>query len=106
MDNTKEQEVSAMSQQQKKKVAGLEALKNISIPEMEPPKPKRKAQQKPTTTKGKKVIFSLHLPAEAHEQLRELSFHEHISMTKLLLEGVDELFQKRGLASLDESKTQ
>lgn len=72
----------------KKQVAGLEALK------------KTKPNNETTTVKkvpSEKVIFSLHLPKEDHERLREVSFHERQSMTKLLLEGLDLLFEKKGI---------
>jgi hypothetical protein len=46
-------------------------------------------------------VFSLHLPEAAHAKLRELSYHERQSMTKLILEGVDLLFAKRGIPPIE-----
>lgn len=89
-------------QQNKKKVAGLDALKNLSSPKTEPLLAEKEEKPKDPTPKNKKTIFSLHLPSEVHEQLRELGFHERTSMTKLLLEGADLLFKKRGLPTSKE----
>lgn len=72
----------------KKKVAGLEALKKAK------PKKQKLAKKKVIS---EKVIFSLHLPKEDHERLREVSFYERQSMTKLLLEGLNMLFEKKGI---------
>lgn len=57
----------------------------------------------PASEKESKTYFSLGLPAEAHEKLRELSFHERTSITQLILEGVDRLFESRGLPPLAKS---
>mgnify|MGYP005991687695 CR=1 FL=1 len=70
--------------------------------------PRAKAKPKapsPTSTgeKESKTYFSLGLPAEAHEKLRELSYHERTSITRLILEGVDRLFENRGLPPLAKS---
>ena len=85
----------------KKKAAGLEALKQ-TIPEAAP---EQKIEELPTpkqSTKKEKVIFSLHIPTQAHEKLRELSFFERTSMTKILLEGLDAVFEKRGVKASKE----
>ena len=111
----------------KKKAAGLSALKNLSpseatqeeAPKTAPrgrakttpvPKPKPAAKTKSSlspdaapSVKQEKVAFSLNLPEEAHTKLRELSFHERQSMTQLILEGVDMLFESRGLPSIAKS---
>lgn len=76
----------------KKKAAGLDALKQT-----QPVQEKPEATTPPGKKKSDKVIFSLHLPRESHDKLRELSFHERQSMTKLLLEGLDMMFEKRGV---------
>lgn len=103
----------------KKKAAGLSALKDLQTSdpttEEEAPAPKKavirkrpavkakpavKATPKPAPSpkvKQEKVAFSLHLPEEAHSKIREISFHERISMTQVVLEGVDLLFESRGL---------
>lgn len=59
----------------------------------------------PTLSEEKKTnaVFSLHLPSDAHEKLREISFHERISMTKLINEGIDLLFEKRGIPPISSS---
>lgn len=113
----------------KKKAAGLSALKNLSpsettqeeAPKTAPrgrakaktspapkPKPATKTKSSPSPdstplVKQEKVAFSLNLPEEAHTKLRELSFHERQSMTQLILEGVDMLFESRGLPSIAKS---
>lgn len=110
----------------KKKAAGLDALKNLKSDTSEPKKatPTRKATAKPAVTtkpktpatktrakakaapspstdsKAAKTNFLLALPEEAHEKLRELAFHEKASMTQLVLEGVDYLFESRGLPAV------
>lgn len=79
----------------KKKAAGLEALKHTTKDKIVP-----SIQDQPEDTASKKkdkVIFSLHLPTEEHEKLRELSFYERKSMTKLLLEGLELVFKERGI---------
>lgn len=82
----------------KKKAAGLEALKQLSNVEESSKIPEVTSSLKPKPKKGKdKVIFSLHLSSQAHEKLRELSFFERQSMTRLLLEGLDMVFEKRGI---------
>lgn len=92
-----------MTPNTKKKAAGLDALKNLSIPTpATAPVQVANTVPAPTPRKNDKVIFSLHLPETAHNKLRELSFHERQSMTKLILEGVDLLFAKRGISSINE----
>ena len=105
----------------KKKAAGLSALKDLQpsdpTTEEEAPAPKKavtrnrpatkakpvvkaktKAVPSPApTTKQPKVPFSLHLPEEAHSKIREIAFHERVTMTKLMLEGIDMLLENRGL---------
>lgn len=111
----------------KKQAAGLSALKNLKTTtppeeEVKTTKPKKVATKRATSPKPKtpaakaktkstvpsptpkvkqeKTAFSLFLPEEAHEKLRELAFHERDSMTQLILEGVDLLFESRGLPSI------
>lgn len=76
-----------------KKAAGLDALKQTQPLQAQP----ATTEAPPEKKKTKKPIFSLHLPKESHDKLRELSFHERQSMTQLLLEGLDLLFEKRGV---------
>ena len=84
----------------KKKAAGLDALKHLETPPASPTPPQPAAPA--VSDKPDKVVFSLHLPEAAHAKLRELSYHERQSMTKLILEGVDLLFAKRGILPIAE----
>ena len=45
---------------------------------------------------------SIYVPMQAYEQLRELAFSEKGKMHDYYLEGLDLVFKKRGLKSLDE----
>lgn len=81
-------------------MAGLDALKHLATPATSPTPTQPAAPE--TNSKPDKVVFSLHLPEAAHAKLRELSFHERQSMTKLILEGVDLLFAKRGILAIEE----
>lgn len=45
---------------------------------------------------------AVYLEPVAHDQLRELSFHERATIHGLILEGVELLFKKRGLKSTAE----
>jgi hypothetical protein len=109
----------------KKKAAGLSALKNLissdtpaqesksevkkkpptkrpvasktTAPKTKPSKPNTKVASSPTQ---KKVALPVHMPEEAHSKIRELAFHEKISMTQLVLEGIDMMLKSRGLPPL------
>jgi hypothetical protein len=100
MDKTKKQEIIGMTGNKKKAMAGLDALKHLATPPTSPTPPQPVAPE--ANGKPDKVVFSLHLPEAAHAKLRELSFHERQSMTKLILEGVDLLFAKRGISPIAE----
>ena len=89
-----------MTGNKKKAMAGLDALKHLATPPTSPTPPQSVAPE--ANSKPDKVVFSLHLPEAAHAKLRELSFHERQSMTKLILEGVDLLFAKRGISPIAE----
>ena len=89
-----------MTGNKKKAAAGLDALKHLATPQASPAPPSPAAPE--PSSKPDKVVFSLHLPEAAHAKLRELSFHERQSMTKLILEGVDLLFAKRGISPIAE----
>lgn len=89
-----------MTGNKKKAAAGLDALKHLATPPTSPDPPLPAAPE--ASNKPDKVVFSLHLPEAAHAKLRELSFHERQSMTKLILEGVDLLFAKRGISPIAE----
>lgn len=107
MDQTEKRKAGGMST--KKRAAGLDALKHLSTPSAEPAAEAATQSVAPVETavpakkaKKNRVIFSLHLPPSVHEKLRELSFHERITMTQLALEGIDKLFAERGLPSVAE----
>lgn len=100
MDNTKKQEIIGMTGNKKKAMAGLDALKHLATPSTSPIPPE--PEEREANGKPDKIVFSLHLPEAAHAKLRELSFHERQSMTKLILEGVDLLFAKRGIPAIEE----
>lgn len=89
-----------MTGNKKKVAAGLDALKHLATQPTSPTPPQLAAPE--ANGKSDKVVFSLHLPEAAHAKLRELSYHERQSMTKLILEGVDLLFAKRGISPMAE----
>ena len=89
-----------MTGNKKKAMAGLNALKHLETPLTSPAPPQSVAPE--ANSKPDKVVFSLHLPEAAHAKLRELSFHERQSMTKMILEGVDLLFATRGISPIAE----
>lgn len=88
-----------MTTKTKKKTAGLDALKNISKDNIEDP---ILPLDSPPTKQSNKKPFPLHLPLEVHDALREMSFYQRKSMTKLVLDGIDLLFEKNGLPSIKE----
>jgi len=53
-------------------------------------------------TKQATIQQTLYLPPAVHDQLRELAFVERVRMHALLLEGLDEVFRKRGMRPLSE----
>ena len=56
------------------------------------------------STKPKTIQQTAYLPAVVHEQLRRLAFEERSKMHDYIMEGLDLVFQKRGLPSIDELK--
>ena len=50
----------------------------------------------------KTIQQTAYLPEAVHEQLRRLAFEERAKMHDYLMEGLDLVFQKRGLPSLQE----
>ena len=77
--------------------AGLRALARSL------PKPKRDevTVRGEETNEGMKRQ-TLYMPAQVHEQLRDLAHTERVSQQKLIREAVDMLFANRGLKSWDE----
>lgn len=53
---------------------------------------------------SKTIQQTAYLPRPVHEQLRRLAFDERHKMHDYLMEGLDLVFQKRGLPSLNELK--
>lgn len=91
-----------MTGNKKKAAAGLDALKHLATPQTSLAPQQPAAPEPIPSSKPDKVVFSLHLPEAAHAKLRELGYHERQSMTKLILEGVDLLFAKRGISPIAE----
>ena len=54
--------------------------------------------------KPKTVQQTAYLPAPVHEQLRRLAFEERAKMHDYIMEGLDLVFQKRGLPSISDLK--
>ena len=52
----------------------------------------------------KTIQQTAYLPEPVHEQLRRLAFEERSKMHNYIMEGLDLVFQKRGLPSIDELK--
>jgi hypothetical protein len=50
------------------------------------------------------VQQTAYLPPPVHEQLRHVAYEERVKMHDLLLEGLDLVFKKRGLPSIEELK--
>jgi hypothetical protein len=82
----------------KKKAAGLDALAHAGQGIEKP----LIIEQSTSPTAKKTKSFPLHLPLPVHSALREIAFHENTSMTKIILEGVDEVLKNRGLKSISE----
>jgi hypothetical protein len=68
----------------------------------ESPPSDEKEVKKPS--RPKTVQQTAYLPAPVHEQLRRLAFEERKKMHDYLMEGLDLVFEKRGLPSVDELK--
>ena len=58
----------------------------------------------PKPRRPKTIQQTAYLPEPVHEQLRRLAFEERAKMHDYLMEGLDLVFQKRGLPSIDELK--
>ncbi len=87
-----------------RKRTSLEALLEIA----EPPPPTqlrpKAAKAAPKRTIANKPIKqqTVYLPIPVYEQLRRLAFDEREKMHTLIMEGLDRVFQDRGLQSLAE----
>jgi hypothetical protein len=54
-----------------------------------------------SATKEATIQQTVYLAPAVHDQLRELAFAERIKMHALIMEGLDEVFRKRGLKPMD-----
>ena len=66
---------------------------------------KTENQQTVAKSGGRKrdiVRQTAYLPKAVHEQLRQLAFEERLKMHDYLIEGLDLVFTKRGLLSIEE----
>lgn len=52
-------------------------------------------------TKEATIQQTIYLPPPVHDQLREIAFAERVKMHALIMEGLDEVFRKRGLKPID-----
>ncbi len=86
-----------------RKRTSLEALLEVAEP-AQPTPLRRKAASPPKRTIGNKPIKqqTVYLPIPVYEQLRRLAFDEREKMHTLIMEGLDRVFQDRGLQSLAE----
>ncbi|HHL18880.1 MAG TPA: hypothetical protein ENJ33_04025 [Thiothrix sp.] len=91
----------------KKKAKGLDALTQASasttgISENETETNSGKSKPSKPAKKQAGTQFYMYMQKSTHDQLRDLAHHERISMAKIMLEGLDEVFKKRGLKSIKE----
>ena len=54
------------------------------------------------TRASKPIQQTLYLPPAVHDQLRTLAFHRRVKMHAIVLEGLDMVFQERGLKAINE----
>jgi hypothetical protein len=54
-----------------------------------------------SATKEATIQQTVYLFPAVHDQLRELAFAERVKMHALIMEGLDEVFRKRGLKPID-----
>lgn len=100
----------------KKKAAGLDALKHLSADIALVEKNSRKGAQgyaKKQTEAGyhevktdekpssDKKVFTLLMPTVLHDKLRELAYHERSHISHIIFEGLDMLFEKKGIPPID-----
>ena len=62
--------------------------------------PESVAQQRPRSIKNTKG-YNIPIKIGVHEQLRVVAFEERTSINKLIQEGIDMVFKKRGLPSIE-----
>jgi hypothetical protein len=54
-----------------------------------------------SATKEATIQQTVYLPPAVHDQLRELAFAERVKMHALIMEGLDEVFRRRGLKPIE-----
>jgi len=59
------------------------------------------ATRRRSATKDATVQQTVYLPPAVHDQLRELAFAERVKMHALIMEGLDDVFRKRGLKPIE-----
>jgi hypothetical protein len=67
---------------------------------MPAPEPPRKDEEPRRRSRPGLIQQTVYLPPAVHEQLRELAFTERVKMHAILMEGLDLVFQARGLKSI------
>lgn len=83
-----------------RKRTSLDAL--LDVP---PPEPVVKAEPATPAAGSRRPEVkqqTVYLPLATYEQLRRLAFEERVKMHQLLMEGLDRVFQARGLPGLEE----
>ena len=66
--------------------------------------PEIQVELKKSGVKPKKIQQTAYLPVAVHEQLRRLAFEERSKMHDYIMEGLDRVFQDRGLPSISDLK--
>jgi hypothetical protein len=90
-----------------KKRTSLDAIVTRSVIETQAEEPSASTASRITPDAGNRPGFkqqTAYLPIAVHEQLRRLAFEERAKMHDYLLEGLDLVFRKRGLAGVEELK--
>jgi hypothetical protein len=92
-----------MTQYRQRKRTSLDAIA------LQPDRPSEGAQVEASeanakTARARPVQQTVYLPPPVHDQLRHVAYEERVKMHDLLLEGLDLVFKKRGLPSIEELK--
>jgi hypothetical protein len=92
-----------MTQHRQRKRTSLDAIA------LQPDGPSEGAQVEASeadakTARARPVQQTVYLPPPVHDQLRHVAYEERVKMHDLLLEGLDLVFKKRGLPSIEELK--
>ena len=92
-----------MTQQRQKKRTSLDAI-GLQPDDPTGETPAEAPEATTRTARARPVQQTAYLPPPVHEQLRHLAYEERVKMHDLLLEGLDLVFKKRGLPSIEEMK--